>query len=47
MESLDPPNSKWNCLEGTRGSFDSDDSFGDVIEIKFPRPVHIKVTKKF
>lgn len=47
-ESCEQQNAKWTTIESARGSFESDDSFGDIMEIKFPHPVHIKViTKRF
>jgi hypothetical protein len=46
-ESCDQQNAKWTTIESARGTFESDDSFGDVVEIKFPRPVNVKVYKLF
>ncbi len=41
------PKSNWTILESARGTFESDDCVGDVAEIRFPRPVHVKAGTKY
>lgn len=36
-------NQRWNSLEVTRGSFGPEDFTPDIVEVKFDRPVPIKV----
>ena len=34
---------RWNVMEVARGTFGPDDSVADIVEVKFERPVPIKV----
>lgn len=36
-------NQRWNSLEVTRGSFGPEDFTPDIVEVKFDRPVPVKV----
>lgn len=38
---------RWNSLEITRGSFGPEDFAPDIVEIKFDRPVPIKVSNRY
>jgi len=41
------PNSRWNSLELVKGTYGSEDCSNDVAEIKFDKPVTIKVPAVF
>lgn len=36
---------RWSVMEVARGTFGPDDSVADIVEIKFERPVPVKVRK--
>lgn len=38
---------RWSVMEAARGTFGPDDSVADIVEIKFERPVPIKVRKYY
>lgn len=37
---------RWSVMEVARGTFGPDDSVADIVEIKFERPVPVKVRKR-